>query len=73
MTKKTDPKVMFEEIADIRYRYGTVARPVTEIESAEWKLPIKVEFTARDTPQQNSLTKVDTTRGPIIVIMFQYA
>jgi hypothetical protein len=32
MTKKTDPKVMFEEIAGIRYRYGTVARPVTEEE-----------------------------------------
>jgi hypothetical protein len=32
MKKKSDPKDMFEEIAGIRYRYGTVTRPVTEEE-----------------------------------------
>jgi hypothetical protein len=32
MKKKADPKDMLEEIAGIRYRYGTVTRPVTEEE-----------------------------------------
>ena len=29
-----------------------------QLASKDWKLPIKVEYTTRDTPQQNSLAEV---------------
>jgi hypothetical protein len=40
---------------------GENKKPEQRLQSADWKLQVKLEYTAADTPQQNALVKVKVT------------